>query len=72
MKIRLIPDWKQLHKKWSVWCMTLAFAVLALPDVLPVTAPYMPTDWAKWLALAGVVARALKQGADNVEAAGSK
>lgn len=69
---RLVPDWKQLYKKWSVWCMVAAFALLSLPDLLPQVAAYLPPEWAKWFALAGVVARAIKQGKDDVETAGRK
>ena len=65
MKLRLIEGWKTLYKAWSVWCMTAVFAILALPDLLPQVAPYLSQEWAQYLALAGIVARAIKQGRED-------
>ena len=61
----LIPEWKKLYKAWSVWFMVAVFAVLSLPDLLPQVAAFLPTEWAKWFALAGIVARAIKQGIND-------
>lgn len=65
MKLKLIEGWKTLYKAWSVWCMTAVFAILALPDLLPEVAAYLSHEHAQWLALAGIVARAIKQGRDD-------
>jgi len=60
--MQLIKEWKQMYKSWSVWCMVLIFALLAIPDYLPVAAAYIPAEWTKWLAIVGIVARLIKQG----------
>lgn len=67
IKSRLVEDWKKLHKMWSVWLITLTFAVLAIPEVLPSVAMWLPEGVAKWLALAALFARALKQGKEQAE-----
>jgi hypothetical protein len=66
--MKLIPNWTKLYKAWSVWCMVAVFAVLSLPDLLPQVAAYLPAEWARWFALAGIVARAIKQGINDVDA----
>lgn len=60
MKI-LIEDWKQ---SWKFLSVQLA-AALALLDVayeyLPAAQSYLPEGWVKWIALAIIVARVIKQ-----------
>lgn len=60
MKV-LIDDWKQ---SWKFFSVQLA-AALALLDVayeyLPAAQSYLPEGWVKWLALAIIVARVIKQ-----------
>lgn len=62
---KYVPSWRKLSKSWSIWSMTIVFAVLSFPDLLPVVAAYLPPEWAKWFALAGIGARAIKQGYDD-------
>lgn len=63
--MRLVENWKKLYKSWSMWCMAAIFALLAIPDFLPMFAAYIPEDWIKWIALVGMVARMIKQGHDD-------
>ena len=67
MKVKLIEDWKQ---SWRFLSVQLA-AAQALLDVayeyLPAVKSYLPEGWVKWIALAIIVARVIKQrnGATN-------
>lgn len=61
MRVKLIEDWKQ---SWKFLSVQLA-AALALLDVayeyLPAVQSYLPEGWVKWIALAIIVARIIKQ-----------
>lgn len=69
MKAKLIEDWKQ---SWKFLSVQLA-AALALLDVayeyLPAVQSYLPEGWVKWMALAIIVARVIKQRKDAQDAA---
>lgn len=68
MKAKLIEDWRQ---SWKFLSVQLA-AALALLDVayeyLPAVQSYLPEGWVKWMALAIIVARVIKQRKDAQDA----
>lgn len=68
MKAKLIEDWKQ---SWKFLSVQLA-AALALLDIayeyLPAVQSYLPEGWVKWMALAIIVARIIKQRKDAQDA----
>lgn len=61
MKVKLIDDWKD---SWKFLSVQLA-AALALLDTayeyLPAVQTYLPEGWVKWIALAIIVGRVIKQ-----------
>lgn len=61
MKVKLVDDWKD---SWKFLSVQLA-AALALLDTayeyLPAAQTYLPEGWVKWLALAIIVGRVIKQ-----------
>lgn len=61
MKVELIDDWKE---SWKFLSVQLA-AALALLDTayeyLPAVQAYLPEGWVKWLALAVIAGRIIKQ-----------
>ena len=68
MKAKLIEDWKQ---SWKFLSVQLA-AAMALLDIayeyLPTVQSYLPEGWVKWMALAIIVARIIKQRKDAQDA----
>ena len=65
MKAKLIDDWKD---SWKFLSVQLA-AALALLDTayeyLPAVQTYLPEGWVKWLALAIIVGRVIKQNGER-------
>lgn len=65
MKVKLIDDWKD---SWKFLSVQLA-AALALLDTayeyLPAVQTYLPEGWVKWLALAIIVGRVIKQNGER-------
>lgn len=65
MKIGLVDDWKD---SWKFLSVQLA-AALALLDTayeyLPAVQMYLPEGWVKWLALAIIVGRVIKQNGER-------
>lgn len=65
MKVKLIDDWKD---SWKFLSVQLA-AALALLDTayeyLPAVQTYLPEGWVKWLALAIIVGRIVKQNGER-------
>ena len=65
MKVELIDDWKD---SWKFLSVQLA-AALALLDTayeyLPAVQTYLPEGWVKWLALAIIVGRIIKQNGER-------
>lgn len=65
MKVELIDDWKD---SWKFLSVRLA-AALALLDTayeyLPAIQTYLPEGWVKWLALAIIVGRVIKQNGER-------
>ena len=65
MKVKLIDDWKD---SWKFLSVQLA-AALALLDIayeyLPAVQTYLPEGWVKWIALAIIVGRVIKQNGER-------
>ena len=65
MKVKLIDGWKD---SWKFLSVQLA-AALALLDTayeyLPAVQTYLPEGWVKWMALAIIVARVIKQNGER-------
>ena len=65
MKVKLIDDWKDA---WKFLSVQLA-AALALLDTayeyLPAVQTYLPEGWVKWIALAIIVGRIIKQNGER-------
>lgn len=65
MKVKLIDDWKD---SWKFLSVQLA-AALALLDTayeyLPAVQTYLPEGWVKWIALAIIVGRIIKQNGER-------
>ncbi|MHC3067923.1 DUF7940 domain-containing protein [Klebsiella pneumoniae] len=65
MKVKLIDDWKD---SWKFLSVQLA-AALALLDTayeyLPAVQTYLPEGWVKWIALAIIVGRVIKQNGER-------
>lgn len=59
MKIAMIEQ--RLSRLWSVWVAALIPVLCALQDVLPQLRDVLPSHWYAWLAIAVIVARAIKQ-----------
>lgn len=65
MKVELVDDWKD---SWKFLSVQLA-AALALLDTayeyLPAVQTYLPEGWVKWIALATIVGRVIKQNGER-------
>lgn len=65
MKVKLIDDWKD---SWKFLSVQLA-AALALLDTayeyLPAVQTYLPEGWVKWIALAIIIGRVIKQNGER-------
>ena len=64
MKAKLIEDWKQ---SWKFLSVQLAVALALLDtayEYLPAIQSYLPVGWVKWMALAIIVGRIIKQQKD--------
>lgn len=65
MKVKLIDNWKD---SWKFLSVQLA-AALALLDTayeyLPAVQTYLPEGWVKWIALAIIVGRVIKQNGER-------
>jgi hypothetical protein len=65
--MKLIPDWREAWRYFSVQCAALLAFVSACYDYLPDVQAYLPEGWVKWMALVIIVARLIRQGADKEE-----
>lgn len=59
--MRLIDNWRQAHRLWSVRLLALAGAVAALEPLAPQLAAVLPERWYGWAMLAVAIARLIKQ-----------
>ncbi len=59
--MRLIDNWRQAHRLWSVRLLALAGLVATLEPLLPQLAAVLPERWYGWAMLAVTIARLIKQ-----------
>lgn len=64
--MRLIDDWRRLHRKYSVWAFVAIFVTTAVEAAEPLYAPWVPAYvfplLVGALAVTGVVVRGISQG----------
>lgn len=56
-----IQDWPRAHKLLSVQLAGLLLALDVAYDYLPAIAQYLPEHWVRWIALAIIVGRVIRQ-----------
>lgn len=56
-----IQDWQRAHKLLSVQLAGLLLALDVAYDYLPALAQYLPENWVRWIALAIIVGRVIRQ-----------
>lgn len=61
MKLKLIPEWKDAWKFISVQLASLLVFLDVAYEYLPAVQAYFPEGWVKWVALAIVLGRIVKQ-----------
>lgn len=59
--MRLIDDWKQAWRLFSVQAAAALVALEVVGDYLPEIKEYLGDDYAKWLGLTVIVARVIRQ-----------
>jgi len=61
LKARIVDDWKEMHKWWSVRIGVLIVVSSTADQYIPALQQYVSPDIIKYLAIAAVVARVVKQ-----------
>ena len=61
MKVSLIEEWQKAYKFFTVQLAAMLVLLDIAYDYLPDVQAYLPEGWAKWFALAIIVARVVKQ-----------
>jgi len=61
LKARIVDDWKEMHKWWSVRIGVLIVVISTADQYIPALQQYVSPDIIKYLAIAAVVARVVKQ-----------
>jgi len=61
----LIRIWKELYRLWSVKLLALIPIVAVATEYLPELQVVLPESWYVVVAVAAIVARAIKQGTDE-------
>lgn len=61
LKGLLIEDWKRAWRLGSIWLAAALGLLDAASEYLPMVKTYLPEGWVKWIAIAIIVARLLKQ-----------
>lgn len=56
-----IEDWQRAHKLLSVQLAGLLLALDVAYDYLPAITQYLPQYWVRWIALAIIVGRVIRQ-----------
>ena len=64
----LIDDWKRAWRLLSVQVATVLVALELVGDYLPEIKEYLGDDYAKWMGLAVIVARVIRQTPPRVDA----
>ena len=64
----LIDDWKRAWRLFSVQVAAVLIALELAGDYLPEIKEYLGDDYAKWLGLAVIVARVIRQAPARVDA----
>lgn len=71
MKMRLVGDIRELHKKYSVWTLSAIFLVSGAEAAAPLFQPWIPVYVFPLivgaLAVIGVIVRGIKQGAPDAD-----
>lgn len=65
MKVKLIDDWKDSWKFLSVQLATALALLDTAYEYLPAVQTYLPEGWVKWIALAIIVGRVIKQNGER-------
>lgn len=70
--MKLVPDWRQAWRWFSVWAMTLAIAVQATWELAPLDLKQkIPPDWMPYVTIgvliAGIIGRLVSQSPDKPE-----
>ena len=58
---RLIDGWRCGYKLATVWIAAAIVIISASSEYLPALQQYLPADWVKWMGVAIIVARMIKQ-----------
>lgn len=66
--MRLIDDWKQAWRLFSVQAAAVLVALEVAGDYLPEIKEYLGDDYAKWVGLGIIVARVIRQAPARVDA----
>jgi hypothetical protein len=66
--MRLIDDWKQAWRLFSVQAAAVLVALEVAGDYLPEIKEYLGDDYAKWVGLGIIVARVIRQAPAHVDA----
>ena len=74
--IQPVDNWRRMYKMASVWVFMAIAVISALAGALPQMADYLEPQQLAWLtmtlALAGIGARAIKQGLDEMDPGADK
>lgn len=61
VRLALIEDWKRAYKLLTVQLAALLLALDVAYDYLPAIQQYLPADWVRWMALAILLGRVIRQ-----------
>ena len=59
--MKLIENWKQAGKFWTVQLASVLILVDFAYEYLPVMQTFLPESWVRWVGLTLIVARILRQ-----------
>jgi hypothetical protein len=59
--MKLIEEWRKAYKYMTVQLATVLVLVSTAYDYLPAVQTYLPEGWVKWVAIAIIIARIVKQ-----------
>jgi len=61
-----VDDIKEVHKWLSTWIAVLLIGLSSVDQYLPAVQQYLPPGWTKWIGIAFIVARVIRQGKKDV------